>query len=387
MKPIKISTGTISQRKDKKWIGQALVTYEDNSKKRICVSANDKHECFQKLEVKKNDILFIDEIKCKNRTENKTNIKETKTYPEYLLSIWLDEKESEGLNGRVIMVYRYMIVKHFAYFKNTYPSQITPSMIVSFQKFCMETQGLSASTCNKVYNILNNSFNKLVRDEVIEKNPCRYIPRKHEAEKEKILFTKEEINKLFAEAKLNDLPSTNRRPNKIMYPFLLFALSTGCRRSEICCIKWEDINTEKMTCSINKSVTVIVGKEYLSPTKNKQTRTVPISEKLLNELLNLRKRIYKEYHKYSEYVFPDYKDIDFYASPRCIQNSFDTIRKRTGVKKSLHTFRHQFISDALEAGISLRLVQKISGHVTLAVLQKYWHVDEDKYNEIRRLYD
>jgi site-specific recombinase XerD len=57
------------------------------------------------------------------------------------------------------------------------------------------------------------------------------------------------------------------------------------------------------------------------------------------------------------------------------------------VKKSLHTFRHQFISDALEAGISLRLVQKISGHVTLAVLQKYWHVDEDKYNEIRRLYD
>jgi len=376
----KISKGTISQRKDGKFIGQCVLTFEDNTKKRLCVSADDYYSCSQKLEDKK--AMY----KTPNENINeKSSIKNTRIlYVEYLLTKWVEEKEAEGLNGKSIENYISMINKNFVFFKNTYVDEITSESIISFQNFLTNVMNLSNSTANKNYNIINNSFNKLVRDNYIEKNPCQYVKRKYEAEKEKEIFTNEEIKIILDEAERYDF--SHRHKNKLMYPFILFALMTGCRRSEICCIKWADINIEKMTCSINKSVTVVVGKEYLSPTKNKQIRIVPINERLLNELFKLRERIYKKYGKYSEYVFPDYRNIDYFVSPRQIANSYIILQDKTGINKGLHAFRHTFITNALEKGISLKLIQKIVGHATLAITSRYWHPDVNKFDAVRNLY-
>lgn len=375
---LKISKGTISQRKDGKFIGQAVVTFEDNTKRRLCVSADDYYSCSQKLEDKK--AIY------KNPNENISKEKSSKRilYVEYLLTKWVEEKQAEGLNGKSIENYISMINKNFVFFKNTYADEITSESIISFQNFLTNVMHLSNSTANKNYNIINNSFNKLVRDEYVEKNPCKYVKRKYEVEKEKEIFTKEEIKIILDEAERYDY--SHRHKNKLMFPFILFALMTGCRRSEICCIKWTDINIEKLTCSINKSVTVVVGREYLSPTKNKQIRIVPINERLLSELFKLREKIYKKYCKYSEYVFPDYRNIDYYVSPRQIANSYIILQNKTNIKKGLHAFRHTFITNALEKGISLKLIQKIVGHATLAITSRYWHVSTDKFDEVRNLY-
>jgi len=378
----KISKGTISKRKDGKFIGQCIVTFEDNSKKRLCVSADNYYSCSQKLEDKK----AIYKNPSENTSKEKSSIKTSKRilYVEYLLTKWVEEKQAEGLNEKSIENYISMINKNFVFFKNTYADEITSESIISFQNYLTNVMHLSNSTANKNYNIINNSFNKLVRDEYVEKNPCKYVQRKYEAEKEKEIFTNEEIKIMLDEAYLYD--SSHRHKNKLMYPFILFALMTGCRRSEICCIKWTDINIEKMTCSINKSVTVVVGKEYLSPTKNKQIRIVPINERLLSELFKLREKIYKEYGKYSEYVFPDYRNINYYVSPRQVANSYVILQNKTNIKKGIHAYRHTFITNALEKGISLKLVQKIVGHATLAITSRYWHVDMNKLDAVRNLY-
>jgi integrase len=377
----KISQGTISKRKDGKFIGQCIVTFEDNIKKRLCVSADDYYTCSQKLEDKKSIYKNPNE-----NTSKETSIKSSKRilYVEYLLTSWVEEKQAEGLNEKSIENYISMINKNFVFFKNTYADEITSESIISFQNYLTNVMHLSNSSANKNYNIINNSFSKLVRDEYVEKNPCQYVKRKYEEEKEKEIFTKEEIKILLDEAYLYD--SSHRHKNKLMFPFILFALYTGCRRSEICAIKWEDINTEKMTCSINKSVTVVVGREYLSPTKNKQVRTVPINERLLNELFKLREKIYKRCGKYSEFVFPDYRNINYYVSPRQIANSYLLLQNKTGIKKGLHAFRHTFITTALEKGISLKAVQKVVGHATLAITSRYWHPESDKFDAVRNLY-
>ena len=257
MKIIKISKGTISQRKDLKWIGQAVVSYEDGSKKRISVSADNEFSCREKLELKKVNISSIQQL------SEKKDEKQKQTYVDYLLTTWINEKRAEGLSERTIENYQHGIKNHISFFANAFPEDITSQQIIAFQNYCTEIQGLSASSCNKLYNILNNSFNKLLRDEVIKKNPCNFVRRKYEPEKSREIFTKDEIERILYEAKIYDLPATKMKPNKIMYPFILFALKTGCRRGEICALKWEDVNSEKLTVSINKSVSCLIGKEYL----------------------------------------------------------------------------------------------------------------------------
>jgi integrase len=199
-------------------------------------------------------------------------------------------------------------------------------------------------------------------------------------EKERQLFTTEEINILLNEAKQNDLINSC----KCMYPFLLFSLTTGCRRGEICALKWDDINTEKMTCVISKSIAVVSNKggkpnEYISSTKNKKVRTVPINEKLLEEILKL-----KQYN--SDFIFSDYRNRRRFISPRTISNTYRRLQKKTGINKSIHVFRHQFISNALEKGISLKAVQLVVGHASLNVTGRYWHPEAESLNEIRNLY-
>lgn len=379
----KISRGTISQRKDKLWIGQALISYEDNSKKRISVSAKTEVECKQKLELKKS---LAYESSIDTQVSNETEvILQKNTYINYLLTKWLAEKQSEGLNEKTLSNYQYYIKKHFVFFKDKSPQEISPSDIMDFQSYCLNKAKLSLCTYSTLFSILKNSFNKLLRDEKITKSPTAFLKYNKGMEKEKELFTQDEIERLFHEAKEYDLITSYHKPCKMMHAFLLCAMNTGMRRGEICALRWQDIDIEKMIITVKHSITIVSNKggkplEYLNSTKNKKIREVPINENLLNELLKLK-------NKYnSPFVFPDYRDNKRFVSPRSIHNAYRCLQRKANVKKSLHCFRHLFISKALEAGISLRLVQKIVGHSNLSTTQRYWKPDISKFDAVRNLY-
>ena len=381
----KISKGTISKRKDGKWIGQALVTYENLSKKRICVSAKTESECKQKLELKKQLCINASKEISTNKQSNKQSIEKKDTYINYLLTKWLAEKTSEGCNEKTLSNYRYSILKHFTFFNDMSPQEISTSDVLEFQNYCLNKAKLSNGAYSTLFSILNNSFNKLLRDNVITKSPTAFLKFKKGMEVEKELFTENEINMLFQEAKEYDLPTSLHKPCKMMYPFLLCAMNTGMRRGEICSLQWKDVNVEKLTITVKHSITIVSNherkpKEYLSDTKNKKIRTVPINKKLLNELLILK-------NKYnSPFVFPDYRNPKRFVSPRSISNAYRHLQKRTGVKKSLHTYRHQFISKALENGLSLKLVMDLVGHSSLTITQRYWKSNVEKYDSVRNLF-
>ena len=368
----KISKGTISKRKDGKWIGQCIISYDDNSKKRISVSAKTELECSRKLSIKKNEYIYLAENEsASNEQENSKT-----TYIKYLLTEWLSEKEKERISPKTLSSYKYIIAKHFKHFDELSPDEITTSHILEFRNYCLEKLNLSTGTYKKIHSIINDSFKKLIRTHIVETNPCEYIKSVEVEEKEKEIFTEKEINIILNEAKIHDKKS---KRCKCMYPYILFALMTGARRAEICALKWDDINIKKMTCSINKSVVVLTGHEYISTTKTKKSRVVPINQKLLDELLKL-----KEYK--SEFVFPDYRDKHKFISPRTISNTYIALQKRIGIKKGIHVFRHTFISNALEKGLSLKLIMQIVGHTNLSTTQRYWHPESDKFDAVRNLY-
>jgi integrase len=171
---------------------------------------------------------------------------------------------------------------------------------------------------------------------------------RQEQEYERQCLTKEQAEKLLAEAK---------RTNRDIYLFCLFGLHAGLRRGEILGLKWDDF--EGLTNRIR------VCRSYRKkPTKSGKTRRVPISE-------DLEKALQEENYlmnKLNDYVF---KTVIWEPNIQLAG-----ICERAGIPYTRsHGLRHTFATLALESGISPRKVQQWLGHVNLATtLNTYWNI-------------
>jgi site-specific recombinase XerD len=65
-------------------------------------------------------------------------------------------------------------------------------------------------------------------------------------------------------------------------------------------------------------------------------------------------------------------------SPTAVQGAIKKITKQIdfGKKVSLHTLRHSYATHLLEAGISLKAIQKYMGHSSLQTTMVYLHLTD-----------
>lgn len=151
-----------------------------------------------------------------------------------------------------------------------------------------------------------------------------------------------------------------RNFDKEFYPILLLAMHAGLRRGEIFGLSWQDIDFNKNTIHIKRS--------YDGPTKNGQSRIVPMTEELT---LALEKR----HNRVDPRIF---KVLD--PNPRlrglCVKAGVPPI--------NFHKLRHTFCTILLEGGQSPKTVQMLAGHKRLSTtLDIYWNYR----NEIPKLCD
>lgn len=147
--------------------------------------------------------------------------------------------------------------------------------------------------------------------------------------------------------------------------FIRLAVATGMRRSEIASLRWENINLERRTA-------------HLPVTKTDTPRTVPLSSVAV-AVLHARKATGSAV---PFTITPD-------AFTRAFSRSVHRARKRyeskcqmlnqhvdprwlVGIR--LHDLRHEATSRFFEHGLGLMEVASITGHKTLAMLQRYTHL-------------
>jgi integrase len=222
------------------------------------------------------------------------------------------------------------------------PAQIMTVMSTASKK-------LSDASTNRLLVLLRYMFNLAIKWEIagIRQNPTiNYKFKKLSNHRERYL-TAEETQRLITHVnatKQNDML-------KYIIPMLLL---TGARKREVLDARWEDMDFERQFWRIMF-------------TKSGRERYVPLSPAAIALLHQIPKA--------NVYIFANPKTSKPYNN---IQSSWNTARTAAGLEDlRLHDLRHSFASFLVNAGCSLYEVQKLLGHASIAMTQRYSHLSQD----------
>ena len=210
--------------------------------------------------------------------------------------------------------------------------------------------------------VVNSFYSFLVREKVIDNNPCLNIVLPKLPQKLPNYLTEEEIDDLL-DVRL-DTPYDYR--NKAMLE-LLYA--TGLRISELVNLKITDVDLHN--CFVR-----VFG-------KGKKERIVPIGDVAIKYLTiyieEYRNIILKD--EISDYLFisNSLKNISRQGFFKIIKRECE----RCGIKKNVspHVLRHSFATHMLSHGADLRVIQELLGHEDISTTQIYAHLVNEKLKQ------
>ncbi|MEP7353179.1 MAG: site-specific integrase [Acidobacteriota bacterium] len=153
-------------------------------------------------------------------------------------------------------------------------------------------------------------------------------------------------------------------------PVLIFGFATGCRRGEILALQWSQVDF------LGRVIRLEPG-----TTKNKEGRTIPLSEHLV-ETLKRQSEIRERYHPKSPWVFfrhatgEPLKDFRGAWGAACLKcGLWDKAKEKP--TRLFHDLRRTAFRDLTPAGVPQRVAMSISGHKTRSVFDRYNIVDKE----------
>jgi integrase len=190
---------------------------------------------------------------------------------------------------------------------------------------------------------MKKAFNLAIKEwEWIEKNPVARVSMEVENNKRDRWLTDEEEERL-----LKVCPSWLRE-------LVAFALNTGMRLGEIISLEWKGVDLFRKTVTVFKS-------------KNKEPRTIPIN-KIVFEMLKDRARVMS----ISGLVFPSPIHIKLHVTS--VDHAFRKAVEKAKIKDlHFHDLRHTFATRVAQSGKDLYQVQRLLGHKSPSMTQRYAH--------------
>lgn len=202
---------------------------------------------------------------------------------------------------------------------------------------------------------LLNSMMRMARDEL---RWVSEIPRAFSRDY-RYLRTTDEIDRFLAGA---------REEGEQVFVLYATAVFTGLRAGEVAALQWADVNFERRLITVQRS--------FDGPTKADDVRYVPILDRLLPILRSWRLR-----HP-STLLFTHRDGGMFGPSARIFQEVLHRVLERAGLggtsKRSryitFHSLRHTFASHWVMNGGDIFRLQKILGHKSIEMTQRYAHL-------------
>lgn len=235
-----------------------------------------------------------------------------------------------------------------------------------------ESAPLSAKTVKNIHGILHKALEKAVKLGYIRTNPADSCELGRVEKKEIRPLDSEDITRL--------MEAVQNHPFRALFLTTLF---TGMRRGEVCGLRWDCVDLEHGTITINKQLQNIPGQPgsyRLVSTKNGKGRTLKVSHFVVDLLCQQKaeqekmRRLVGELWHNEGYVFCN--AVGEHLSPSTVYHNFKRIASDIGMPDArLHDLRHSYAVASLRAGDDIKTVQSNLGHHTASfTLDVYGHV-------------
>src|SRR6516162_2427611 len=208
---------------------------------------------------------------------------------------------------------------------------------------------LAKSSCAKIRNLMSVLFNHACRYELFDRNPIHLVRQSAKRRTAPSVLEPVEIKALIDGLAIRE--ST----------LVLLAASTGLRQSEIFGLKWRDIDFERGTMSVIRSIVYgVVG-----PCKTESSqKPVPMHPTLADALIQWRNRC--TYTKPEDWIFASkrYRGRRPYWGQAILRKYIRPAAQRVGIHKRFgwHTFRHTYSTLLRSVGTEFKVMQELLRH-------------------------
>lgn len=230
----------------------------------------------------------------------------------------------------------------------------------------LSTLTRSRGTKAKIRNIMSAIFTHAIRYGWMTTNPIRTVRQSAKRERVTVPLTAEELQRLFAEMGPRERT------------LVLLDVPTGMRRGELLATKWCDIDFEKKTLNIRKSI----WQQHVGPVKTEESEKVmPLDDEMIIDLLRWRSET--PYAADQDWIFASKRMKGRQPLwPEAIERNYiRPAAERAKITKhiSWHVFRHTFSTLLAENDEDVKTVQSLMRHANSNITMNiYTHAVSSK---------
>ena len=288
---------------------------------------------------------------------------------------WLD-RQVKYAHG-TLASYRRMLELVYPYIGSIKLGELRPmaleNMMIELRKRTSHGKPIQEATVQKYLTVVSAVLSDAKRNEIISKNPARMIDLPNTEHRQQFIPTDEQAQDLILA--LLDEPYHYKL-------FYVLAMYTGCRRGELCALRWNDfviVEKYRSVLMVSRSRTVVAGQGVVEgPTKNGRSRSIALSEDMTSLVQGFcyyqREIAMENGRELSPYLFVNEKGQLIH--PDTFTKHLRLIFEENGFPDTfhLHTLRHYFVSAMLHEGVDKQTVAEMAGHGDTSFLERtYCH--------------
>ncbi len=235
----------------------------------------------------------------------------------------------------------------------------------------LEAKGLSPATIRLNPNIVSGALSQAVKWDWIRSNPATRSSAPEVRSAERRALTVAELRTLYWAAHAEDID---------MAAAIAVAALSGCRRGELCGLRWRDVDWDRACMRVERAWVPIEGGQHLTTTKTGKVRTVYLGDEGL-ELLRQYRGEKREQLGYEPDPAGWLISLDGGETPiraKTVTEYVSRLGRRLGIPVHLHALRHFAATELVHAGVDLPTAAGQLGHTVEVMASTYLHTESGR---------
>ncbi len=343
--------GSIMKRKDGRWMGRFTITLPNGTKRRQCI-----------IKKSKDEVLALMKKEMTLANEGAPVIRDGRTVGLWL-DFWMKNIAPHRVRQSTLIGYETIVRVHLKpAIGKVALSSLSPMHV---QKMVTDhiNRGGSRRVAQIAQNVLSAALRSAMQREIIHRNVARMIDLPPAVKKERPLWDEKQMHEFLEKSKEHQY-----------HQIFMMLCTYGMRRGEVLGLRWQDIDFEGGTFTINHQIIQMGSKIMFGDPKTEAgRRTLPLLPHIRALLVDLPRRAVDG----TGLVFTGRNGR--FIQPSNLLRTFKLLTVRYGLPTiPIHSLRHSVATAMKNNGVNPKDAQVTLGHADIqTTMQLYQHSTMD----------